>query len=1305
MVSWGMGHNLERNLKKAQALRERGDLDRALRQLQEWARKHPDTPHYLFEAAMVAFDMQDWSAGLNSLRALLRNLPDTREKVLGACRERFEATPSLPVAEFLIEAALAHDAFVEAAAALDRLDSETLGIYAKKLSMRHQSLVAGGPAADGAVRTSQRLRLLVGRATEDGETVLEAVEALLNDEDDAEAILELLRTPDLAGNRPAALDFAVVRVLAHLGRVAEAAEMAVRTARRDADLRPRIRAAVEDWPASDEEKGRWLQARGDLALLDGDGARAAEEFLAAADADASLRDGLLERLESHALDSQVTGRGELLKLQLRLMVVQKRFEEIPRLSARIQSEGLATAGEVRALLGASKSEGAPSEMLIALAETALRDEDLAAAATHVQEIPDADEAALRRVLRVIDDARADWPAESRFELGALRALVLSRIRDVEAANEALAELWTEHGVDAVPTLWALTRRCLEKIDPRPTLLGAALPIALQSDEDQDWAPILLKTLGVENEAGGDPDVGHTPSFLAHDERTLDFEMEGEDSGAEVEGVLLAALESEPSIALRLRTLLDSLPAGAGAEHRLRYVSALAQLWSGEVDRALPAMALVAMMAEEAQRERIRAQFDHALDSHPDHAGLLAAQADVLGDLGQHREAAALLGRALRADPARADETSKRFENLAGTASEESVGAVWNEYARALFDCGRYEQLSEVCARAVEVLGPADQPTILALQIRTYLTEGRITPALQAVQKNFVAKRLPAETALELLDDAVHSQPTSSIARLLQGQIAAKAGRIDVAIDAYRAAVQLDESLAAPVAEQIETFASDSRITGIQLVHVAQYHRDMGDPNAAAKAYQRALRIDATQAERIHGETRALLDDDDGDLDLLLVAAQAARLSGRTDEAIRTLRRVDELDPGRLESVLAELRHLRESRDGDLSPVEAMVHVLLAHQAHAAAAQIAADAAEDTHFSLERRLPFLEELHRLLPDEARIELGLAFCLAEADRIDEAIAHLDGAGTKKGFDAERAERLVRRLRGARPRDARLALAHHDLLDRLGRVDEALDALPGPAALDPDELSALSDRLLARAERVAQSAEWTHRLADALARQGRVDESIAALERAVDRSEVTADSPLHIELARALAAAGRAEEARRRLQALEGADTPEGRRRSLQLFEQWETERQRQELDALRERHRRRPGDADTLRELAHRLLQAEKPSETLEVLAGENSIPAAERCALRARAYLLLGRADRAEAVLRGAPPSDARCAFLLGICAERLGRTGEAHARFGALLDDPDHADRADRAARRSYDHYVRDVAGEYRAVLTALSSL
>ena len=55
---------------------------------------------------MVAFELSDWNTGLNALRTLVRKLPETRDKVLGACREQFDDVPALPLADYLIEQSL-----------------------------------------------------------------------------------------------------------------------------------------------------------------------------------------------------------------------------------------------------------------------------------------------------------------------------------------------------------------------------------------------------------------------------------------------------------------------------------------------------------------------------------------------------------------------------------------------------------------------------------------------------------------------------------------------------------------------------------------------------------------------------------------------------------------------------------------------------------------------------------------------------------------------------------------------------------------------------------------------------------------------------------------------------------------------------------------------------------------------------------------------------------------------------------------------------------------------------------------------
>ena len=63
------------------------------------------------------------------------------------------------------------------------------------------------------------------------------------------------------------------------------------------------------------------------------------------------------------------------------------------------------------------------------------------------------------------------------------------------------------------------------------------------------------------------------------------------------------------------------------------------------------------------------------------------------------------------------------------------------------------------------------------------------------------------------------------------------------------------------------------------------------------------------------------------------------------------------------------------------------------------------------------------------------------------------------------------------------------------------------------------------------------------------------------------------------------------------------------------------------------------------------------------------------------------------------------AALFAECAGRLGRPDEATGRLRGLLADPRYADQARARVRANYAHHLSEVAGERRAVLTAVSSL
>ena len=570
MVGIGIGQSLEKNLRKIENLREKGQLDRALKQLQDWARKHPDTPHYQFEAAMVAFDLGDWGTGVNALRGLVRSLPDTREKVLGACRERFDENATLTLGEFLVDQDLSDGAYAPALEHLKALTQDDRALYRRKQGMRHQSLIATGTTPAPALLTSHALQFLLACAEADGPVAAREAEALAAIEEAPAHELETLvaRAIDEHGENSGLL-MARAHLRHRAGGVTDATTMATRAAQIDRDHLEAARALAERRDPADDTRGRWLLARGDLAILSNEGDEAARFYLESADAEPELRDALLERLDRCSRDPSVAARGELLKLQLRLLVVQKRFDEIPPLSQALLQEGFATAQEMRALLGEGRSEGLPNEMLVVMAETALRDGDLPAAAVHAHEIPATDHTALNRLLRTVENLLPGWEDDSLLQLEALHAVLLSRIKNHDAANERLAAMWRAHP-DQTDVLQPVTERCLETVDPRPDLVAAALGVLLDAGTEDHFAPVVARML----RAGADAPTGGGGIF-DQENLSLDFESPGEDVSSDLGSALVAVLEEDPARAPRLAALLDALDPALGAGHRLRHAMALA----------------------------------------------------------------------------------------------------------------------------------------------------------------------------------------------------------------------------------------------------------------------------------------------------------------------------------------------------------------------------------------------------------------------------------------------------------------------------------------------------------------------------------------------------------------------------------------------------------------------------------------------------------------------------------------------------------------------------------------------------------
>jgi lipopolysaccharide biosynthesis regulator YciM len=135
---------------------------------------------------------------------------------------------------------------------------------------------------------------------------------------------------------------------------------------------------------------------------------------------------------------------------------------------------------------------------------------------------------------------------------------------------------------------------------------------------------------------------------------------------------------------------------------------------------------------------------------------------------------------------------------------------------------------------------------------------------------------------------------------------------------------------------------------------------------------------------------------------------------------------------------------------------------------------------------------------------------------------------------------------------------------------------------------------------------------------------------------------------------------------------------------------------------------------VRSTSRTLIEVERASEARDLLsplaASDDLRP--RRAILLGRAHLQLDRAEDAEAILLDAIRNVAEdhtefgeIQYHLAECADRLGRPDEATARFRGLLADSRYADHARARVRTSYAHHLSEVAGERRAVLTAVSSL
>lgn len=1276
-----LGHNLEKNLRKIEGLRQKGQLQKALKQLQEWARKHSDTPHYLYEAAIVAFDLRDYGVGINSLKQLLRALPSTREKVLAACIDRYQEDAALPLAEFLVENQIANREYESALDTVAKLESNQVDVYDKKMQQRMRNLSPTGELDTDAARGCAWTLLAIADARKDGEAFSEHASALIaSDAKLAQPIVTLCQRKMAEQSEPAWLHFAMGRAFCAMGSIGQGAGYLAKAATRLRQLAEPALSDLASMKPDEDEMGSYHYAIGRLSLVNNDGIRAAEELWKAADLVPEVREELINALASGPEPTDPKGLEAVVKLRLRLLVVESRYDDVDELVKRITQEGICDPAELKSLLGSRQTdESKPTELSAILVENALRSKDLRAAAQHLANISDHDGAALRRVLATLRSVIDEDPPEALLEWRALQAVLQSRTHDDAGANETLVELWEDEANDR-HAVFAITQNTAERIVPDPALLTAILPHALETNQ-----------------------LSYAAEQL---ERMLD-EREGFDE--DLVGALTSFVERQKDAGSGVVELIDQLPKFGNYAQRLRYPTALAALYAGDYERAVPEFSVL-LMGSPVERETILECFREAVREDPENARLHVAAYRVLKAEGEGEEAMRMLTRALHTDPSIVAELAKDLENELKTTKDDPT--IWKAYANALFAARRFSQLDDACRRATEILDPSHSAHFRLLQAHMLVEEGKLSEGLTIVAAQMHTPDIDREVVREVLTAITQANPANSDAQVILGDNYSELGDVENALRAYDLAAQGDPQNIRGLLSKMRELAASPNAGAQHLVGIANFYRRAAQRNAAADVYERAMQLDESLAERILGDLEMDLRREDCEVSIRLLAARAARRAGDLERACRVLYKVQEQDDTQFEAILLEYRRLQEDFPEDLLPISYAARVLLQRDAAAAAAQILADSAGTDRYGLGERIEMLEEFHERKQNDPHIALLLAELYAEAGRVHPAVQLVARSLASEEVDLERAGAICKRLREEDANNTELGLVSFDVAFRGGRVDEALRVLPRPEYASLDQQSEITERMAPHARRVLADVELAPRYADALWRQGRREDALTALRTAAEKLSAREAEPLWTELAQRLYEAGDLRESRAVLEQLsrEVGD----RRRFYELFSAWNLKRLHSEGDALRVRVAENADDAELRLDYAENLLDQGLFDDVPKVLNAkfEDAGQRGRRAAILAQAHLSAGRSSIAEAVLQQATADVAvdselaeRHQMLLAECAGLLGKWAESHTRYSELIDSPRVGTKARARAERAYRHYLEDAAGDYRAVLYKVTEL
>jgi predicted Zn-dependent protease len=1274
-----LGHNLEKNLRKVELLRERGELDRALKQLQEWARRYPESPHYLYEVAIVAFDLKDYGTGITSLKHLLRAMPDSRDKILRACEERYDDEAALPLCEFLVDHYASANRPEAAFKAVERLEAGHLELYQKKMITRLRSLDGTVGQAPESYEVCLITLIAIAHALSDGEHFGERCELMLEKlADRAKRVAELCELELKAHPEFAPVRFALGRALCSLKKIGPAAAQLAQAIDRQPQRAADALALLEPLSPDPDAQAAYHRAIGQLALWTGDGARAARHLLMAADLDPSIRAGLIERLARAQDPSDREGLAAVLKLRLRLLIVENRYGDAQPLLARMRDESLCDPAELKSLLaGRGSGDERPSELVRMLAENAIAAGDLRGLATQVNSLADHESAALRSILKSLQAAVGRQPADQQLEWRALEAVLLSRLHDEIAANETLQNLWQDDRFDP-SQVYALTLNCLERMVPQPALLMAMLPWALSNDEIE--------------------------SCRTQFERLLnDLEYDS----SELLQALLAFIKTKPEHAAGLLQVIDGLDRDLGVAQKLRYAIALAALYGGQYQRAVPEFSVL-LLSEPMLHDEVLECIQDAVRERSNDAGLQLAAFQILRAEREEEQAAQCLARGLELEPARVGELAPELNRM--LAQKPNDAALWRSYCNALFKARRFPILDEMCRRATEALPPQESSYYRLLQAHMLVEEGRLSEGLTILAAQTQSTNFEPKKAEEILRAIIRAHPSHVDAHLILGDILSSLQRVDEAIESYEVAGRGDRATLRNVLVRLRDLSMSPNATGPQLLAIAGFLRRANQPQLAADIYERAMQLDGKLADQIVGELGPELRRESPELAMMLLGARAARRAGQLERACQLLVAIHGRDATRFESILNEFRKLQDEFPSELLPIRDAARVLLDHDAQLAAAQILADTARSERYPLADRIAMLEEFHRHVPEDRKLVILLIDLNVRASRVDAAEKLLRECLSIADFDAAPTADIAERLRQMHPERADVGILAHDLLNRAGRVMDALRALPDPGLLADGEQAELSDRFAPQARRVLEDAELAMRYAESLWRQSRTDEALNALRTAAERVTGEAGEKLWTEYARRLHELGNVLESRRVLERL--SKSVGNRRRFYRLFEEWNVQRLTEAGETLRLRHRRE-GSAQIALDLAENLLARGRYDEISALLSQDPGSPTlrARRAAVLARAHLESGKADLAEALLL--PVNDRELdvvlrdeiRFLRAEAADQLGRFGDSHVRYLELVDSPQLGARARARATRAYQNYLDDASGQYRAAISKMTDL